>query len=269
MSKGMRGALSPEDLQLLIAGYVLCDLSAEEADILEQLMADDPAIAAEVAKMQQVLEITYAPPEVAPPSHLRSTILAAHQTADPTPASSPLTIAPPQLAQPSMERPHLTVLPRWVKGLGAIAAAAIVGLSLSNYLLWRSLQAAQRPMPAAEALTVSLQPTEAASDASVQVTIDPASLEGRLQVENLPPLPPGQVYVLWTVLEPNAPFTVDQKGAILTQVFTVDDQGQQVETLTVPVVYRDRQWVRAIAITVEDADAPQQHVSNPLLIQPL
>lgn len=263
----MSGALSPEDLQLLIAGYVLCDLSADEAQTLEQLMVEDPAIAVEVAKMQQVLDMSYAPPEVEPPPHLRSRLLAAHQTlAEPTSVTPRMTVV---ASQPTESLADERALPWWVKGLGAIAAVLILGLSLSNYMLWRSLQTAQRTRPAEDALLISLEPIESASAASVQVQIDPTTLEGQLQVENLPPLPPGQVYVLWTVLEADAPFTVDQKGAILTQVFTVESEGQQVEPLTVPVVYRDRQWVKAIAITIEDADAPQQHVSSPILIQPL
>ena len=67
-----------EQLQLLIAGYVLGDLSPEEVEEFEQLQANNPAIADEVAQMQKALEISYAPPEVMPPPHLRSNLLEAN-----------------------------------------------------------------------------------------------------------------------------------------------------------------------------------------------
>jgi hypothetical protein len=100
--------------------------------------------------------------------------------------------------------------------------------------------------------------------------INPDTLAGSLTVENLPPLEPGSVYVLWTVVDPNATATVDQKNAILTTVFTVDEQGRMSQPIDLPPVYRrDRNLVRAVAITKESAAAPQDHLSPPLLIQPL
>lgn len=63
----MARSMPSEQLQLLIAGYVLGDLSSEEVEEFEQLLANDSAIADEVARMQKALEISYAPPEVAPP----------------------------------------------------------------------------------------------------------------------------------------------------------------------------------------------------------
>ena len=72
--------MTSEQLQLLIAGYVLGDLNANEAKEFEQLLATNPAIVREVAAMQQALELSYAPPEVSPPRKLRSQVLAAaHQ----------------------------------------------------------------------------------------------------------------------------------------------------------------------------------------------
>lgn len=277
----MVGAMQSDELELLIAGYVLCDLSPEEAAALEQQMAADPAVAAAVAQaaaeMQQVLEAVYAPAEVAPPAHLRDTILAAasQPSSEPAqPAVPPLTLvkssSEPQAAQPSAAWGRRYRL--WQRGLIAGAAALIAGLSISNYRLWQQVQALQAGAAGTgsdAALTLALQPTEAlATEAAATVVVDPITLEATLTVENLPPLPPGKVYALWTVVDPNAPVTTDDKNAILTEVFTVDSEGRASAQTPVPRAFRDNA-VTAVAITIEDAEAPQQHEASPILIQKL
>jgi hypothetical protein len=102
------------------------------------------------------------------------------------------------------------------------------------------------------------------------VVINPDTLAGSLKVDNLPPLDPGSVYVLWTVVDPNARVTTDEKNAILTAVFTVDENGQVSQPIDLPAVYRrDPGLIRAVAITQESADVPQAHRSKPILIQRL
>lgn len=280
----MVGAMHSDELQLLIAGYVLCDLSPEEAAALEQQMAADPAVAAAVAtaaaEMQQALETVYAPPEIEPPAHLRSAILAA--ASQPVPDSAAETTTEKLLPFPQTpaqsSTPQAKTLPTrqrrfWQRGLIAGAAALIAGLSISNYWLWRQvqvLQASAVPDSTAKSpLTFSLQPTGAvATTAAVQVVVDPNTLEAMVTVENLPPLPPGKVYALWTVVDPNAPVTTDDKNAILTEVFTVDSEGRASTQTPVPRAFRDNA-VTAVAITIEDANAPQQHEASPILIQKL
>ncbi|MBD0335825.1 MAG: anti-sigma factor [Cyanobacteria bacterium Co-bin13] len=256
----MAGVMHSEELQLLIAGYVLCDLSPEEAVQFEQQLAANPALMAEVAQLQQALESTYDVPETEPPAYLRDAILTASEK-----ASSPAL----QTVESVPSRPPRRHRRRW---WGAAAAALVAGLSLSNYLLWqevRTLRAASSRETAATPLTISLQPTDATLAASVTVAVDPNTLEGTLTVQDLPVLPPDQVYVLWTVVEPDAPFTTDDKDAILTQVFTVDAEGDLVENILVPRVYREQGTVTAVAVTIEDAAAPQRHVAPPILIERL
>ncbi|MEO0409748.1 MAG: anti-sigma factor [Cyanobacteria bacterium P01_A01_bin.135] len=240
----MTGLLS-EEQQELLAGYVLYDLSPDEMDQVEQWMAMDPAIAEEIEQLQQAAALAYLPEEVSPPPTLRRSILQAYQAAAQT----------GRARRPSGFRSHF----RWAKGLGALAALLIAGLSVSNFFLWRSLQQAQQP---AKSLTVSLAPAENADPAgSATVTLVPATLEGQLTAQ-LPPLPESQVYVLWTVLEADAPFTTDEEGAILTHIFA----GEQKEPIVLPPVYRDIRWVKSLAVTVEAAAAPQRHDSAPILI---
>ena len=245
-----------DELELLIAGYVLGDLSPEEAAQFEQVLAQHPEIATEVAQMQLALETTYAPAEVLPPPELRSRVLAAVPT--PFIQSEPI----PDLAQTRQRFSLRTVLE-------LAAAAAILALGLNNYRLSQALQASQTETEKYAALTVQLQATQANSPASAKVVIDPNTLKGTIAVQNLPPLPPGKVYVLWTVLEPAAPFTTDDKDAILTQAFEVDDRGASQQDIIVPAAFRAKDFVTKVAVTMEDAAAPQKHVGAPIVAAPL
>ncbi|MGG6237956.1 anti-sigma factor domain-containing protein [Nodosilinea sp. AN01ver1] len=259
----MTGAISPEQLQNLLAGYVLYDLSPEESATLARLLAADPGLQREIDQMQQALEVAYDGDPVSPPAHLRQAVLgsARDELATPTPS---VTAIAGKLASTPMGRSR-----RWPLAWRA-AATLIAGLSLSNLLLWRTLQLERASRPSGNTITVGLSSPDAATPGQAQVVLNPDTLAGSLTVENLPPLEPGQVYVLWTVLDSNAPATVDQKNAILTTVFTVDEQGNVTQPIDLPAVYRrDPGLVRAIAITQERASAPQEHLSSPILIQPL
>ncbi|QQE64516.1 hypothetical protein GFS31_11970 [Leptolyngbya sp. BL0902] len=259
----MIGSLSPEQRQQLMAGYVLYDLSAEEAAILKALLAEHPDLQHELAQLQATWEAACEITPQAPPDHLRRAILpiAGIQT------SAAVNIPTRQKPSP-ITPPPIVVGPWWQRGLGAAAALVIAGLSISNLVLWRALQMAQTS--SGETLTVALADPTGMATATAEVQINPQTLEGSLTVANLPPLEPGMVYVLWTVVDPNAPVTVDDKNAILTTVFTVDEQGRQSQPIDLPSIFRrDGDRVRAIAITQESAADPQSHRSAPILIQPL
>lgn len=244
-----------EEQKNLMAGYILHNLSAAEAAQFEQLMATNPAIAQEVDAMQRSLESVYLPIEIQPPDHLRASILNAAQ-------------ANFSKTKPAIKTAQLLPFKkRWNLILGSAAAVLIVGLSISNLVLWRSLQtlqAVQSQTQETNWLTVSLQP-QGDRLAPERVMVDPQNLQAILNVENLPPLPEGQVYVLWTVLQPDAPFTTDYKNAILTEVLATDGQNQTIK-ISLPPVFREQQWVKAIAISIEAVEAPQRHLSKPILL---
>lgn len=252
----MAMSMPSEELQLLIAGYVLGDLSPEEATEFEQLLAQDPAIAVEVAHMQAALETTYATVEMPPPPELRSRILAAAQPAP----SQPRNII-------NLHKASQFVSPR---SLVEIAAAAlIVALGINNYRLSQALQISQAETQKYAALTYQLQATQANSPAAAKVVVDPNTLKGTIVVQNLPPLPPGKVYVLWTVLAPAAPFTTDAKDAILTQAFEVDERGSSVQEIVAPAAFRSQEFITKVAVTMENATAPQKHVGKPIMVAKL
>ncbi|GEM_PF-490186 len=295
--KSMSESSIPSDeRQRLIAGYVLYDLGPDEYAILQQWMAEDSAIAQDIAdeieQMQQVLESVYGTPDIPPPIHLRDTILEVYRARNvsvdstvesqavlPNPEfiSAEQTLTPVALSPVALSSVQPHTRRRWVIGLGAVAAVLIAGLSLSNILLWRSLQTTRaqlenvQPSNAQPIRTVSLTPVDAETPtaASILVQINAEDLEATLGVENLQPLSDEKVYALWTVLQPDAPFTTDPKNAILTQTFTVDETGNASTQILLPRAYQDSQWVKAIAITIEDADAPQRHESSPIFIEAL
>lgn len=117
-----------------------------------------------------------------------------------------------------------------------------------------------------EPLTYLLENPEATSTASALIVVNPNTLEAELTAQNLPALPPGKVYAVWTLPEENTPVTTDAKGAILTGIFQVEAGGLASANLTVPVVFRRPELVAKMAITVEDVTSPQQHSGSVLLI---
>lgn len=242
-----------QQIQELIAGYVLGDLSPAEAMELETLLAEHPDLIQEIVAVQQTLDLSFAPPAVAPPASLRAKVLtASHATTD----GQAYRVEPKPLQT-------LQHRPMWSRAAGIAAAALIVALGLANYRLWQTVQSLQadRPeQPGLEtALTYALEGTEIAQNATAEIVVDPVTLNARLVVENLPPLPPGRVYVLWTVVGKEAPFTTDDKGAILTQVFQVNEQGDFSGTIEMPAAYHTADWVTRLAVTMEDATKPQAH----------
>jgi anti-sigma-K factor RskA len=245
-------SMASEELQLLIAGYVLGDLSPEEAAEFERLLAQNPAMAEELAQMQKALETAYTPPEVTPPAHLRLAIL------------SNIRAVNPEIGVPVTTRTRITI--PWRSVMEVAAAALIAALALNNYRLQQALQMAQTETKPYTPLIYTLDSTKADSKASATVVVNPNNLEATIAVKNLPPLPPGRVYALWTVLKQDAPFTTDEKEAILTETFQVDERGNFSQTIAVPKAYRSKELVTKVAVTVEDANAPQRHAGAPIII---
>jgi hypothetical protein len=290
--------------QLLLAGYVLGDLDVEESHALEQLLSEDPALQQELVALQMSLDAVYGQ-EIAPPSALKASVVAAAEQAVRSPLkSSPespatnLATAPLPTKQPPRSKPvtssaetlevagletaspsRTAVLQRVLLIATGVLAALSFYLGWQNYSLRQALrnvelELANQPVDsAAELVTYSLDPTENATEdeqiSSVELSIDRDRLEAVLTAENLPALPENQVYVLWTVIPADAPATKDAKNAILTTVFTVDAAGQQRREILLPSAFRSDIPVEAIAITVEDAEAPEAHESSPILIHRL
>ena len=72
-------------------------------------------------------------------------------------------------------------------------------------------------------------------------------------------MPSEKAYALWTVVGKDVPYTTDEKGAILTAVFQVNELGNFSQEIAIPQPHLEPKTVQKIAITVEDVSAPQNH----------
>lgn len=252
----MTSSLTPECEELLIAGYVLGDLSSAEAMLFEEILDNNPDVAQKVIELQQALEETYFPAEVAPPPALKEKMLA---------TANDLICNSTQVAETPNFLTKWNQKLSWVKVLGTMSAILILGLTFTNYLFWQKLQRASLSTSESTKLAYLLQGIDSATKAEAELIVNPHNLEAELTVSNLSPLPEGKVYALWTVVEKDAPFTTDSKGAILTEVFYVNSQGEVSQKITVPRVHRDNQQIQKMAITIENESAPQAHTGSVLM----
>ena len=250
--------LPPECEQLLVSGYVLGNLSPAEALLFKEMLTENPDLMEQVAAMQEALDLAYAPPEVLPTATLRDRILTA--------ASSQTNIEAATSSTTSNSKSTVTTKPKlpWNKILGAIAIAAITILGVANYRLWQSIQTAKTTDTQSDRLTYLLKGEDAAKT-TAKLVVSPERLNATLNVNNLPPLPPQKAYALWTVVGKDVPYTTDEKGAILTAVFQVNESGNFAHEIAVPQPYLEPKTIKIVAITVEDVSAPQAHQGSILM----
>ena len=241
-------ALPPECRQWLISGYVLGNLSPGEATLFAEMLAEDPSLNAEIAQMQEALNLAYDPPEVPPPNSLRDRILAAANTETPAAERQP------------KARPKLILSGN--KILGAIALAIITILGITNYRLWRTVQTTNRQITAGKQLIYQLSSSNLNQESRAELIVSPEKLRAVLTVTNLPPLTPDKAYALWTVVGKDVPYTTDSKGAILTAVFQVNESGSFKQQIAVPQPYLEPETIQTTAITVEEVSAPQNHLGQ-------
>ena len=128
----MTSSLPPEFEELMIAGYVLGDLSPAEAMLFEEILAENPEVTQQVIELQRSLEIVYFPAEVKPPPTLKAKLLAANS---PSSNSNQVEETPNFLTKWSQKL-------SWGKVLSTISVILILGLSITNYWLWQKLQKA-------------------------------------------------------------------------------------------------------------------------------
>ena len=243
--------LPPECEQLLISGYVLGNLSPAEALLFEEMLAENSALNERVTVMQQALDLAYTPPEISPPATLRDRLLT---TANSQKANTEAEVT----TSPKFKLPGSKIL-------GAIAIAVIVALGIANYRLWQTIQTAKVETPKANQNSYLLRGEDLLATTTVKLVVNPNQLNATLIANNLPSLPPEKVYALWTVVGKDAPYTTDEKGAILTATFEVNQSGDLAQKILVPEPYLNSQAIDIIAITIEDKSAPQAHNGSILM----
>lgn len=247
----------PGHWQELIAGYALGDLSPEEAEELQRLLAENPHLTAEVASLQEVLALMpYGLPQHEPSAQLRGSILTAIEASPSRDLSSSstgnnfavkdselpnnLSIAslPPATPPPAISEDD-SVLQRSRRSSrrntsigygmgGAIAAVALVALGVDNYRLRQETQQAKSVIAALQqrgTQTIALEGTKEANAASGSLLIA-ESRQVFMVAKDLPVLPEGQVYRLWAMPSSGknpafcGQFSARTNGSVTTQWVT-------------------------------------------------
>jgi len=229
---------TPESMHELLAGYALGDLSPEEAEALRQALAEQPELATELQKLQEVLAaMPYALPEVPVPEDLRSKVL--------------------NSAQVSAKRPRSRQRSLPI-ALSSVAAIAALAFGLDSWRLREQLATTQAQIASQKDLIAMLQqPTtelvtlkstdEMAANATGNVVVTPGDQGVIVALQNLPPLQTGQYYYLW----------VEENGKkVACGKFTSTGTGNVFVKLVLPTVATSKNLV----VTVENSptmSAPQ------------
>lgn len=214
-----------EHIEELMAGYILNALSPEENAELEQILRESREIADKMRELEEVMaSIAHSSPRVSAPKHLRSKIL--------------------KLAQEEVSQQKRLSLPffPWSK----VAIAAVVLLLLGGYAyLYQQLAATRQQLAALQADNHSirqklalmesnifaLQGTKVAPSASANVVLDFNKAKALLVLQNLPALPPGELYHLWAFTQKN-----DRLQKILCGKFNSNPSDS---TLAIPIPVED------------------------------
>ena len=193
----------------LLGAFALGAVDAEEAATVRAHLATCAECQAEMAELWLAVDSlpsTIEPME--PPPALRDRIAAAIRTevASPTPAApAPSAAAAPESVTTIVPAPPVPELVRkpatfWSQATPWAAAAAILLLLSAGLLVWNLRlreQIQQATAPVAE--TIALAPTDAAPGAGGEVTYLPQDDLFILDVRDLPPLKPDQVYEVWLI----------------------------------------------------------------------
>ncbi len=223
---------SPE----LLAGYVLGDLTPSEIALVEVYLAAHPEQQAEVASLMLPLDLlSLTLPADHPPASLRQQIL---QVA----AAEIVATTKPIQQLEAKSRQSWTLIKSVVTGLGLLLVA---GLGWNNYRLSHELAALKQDLQISQvALNKQQSPDNLAVVSLLQepnnrfltlknmegktgmgmgsLVIVPNKSSAVLALQQIKPLPPGQVYRMWAIMgekEMNcADFLPDASGKVLKQI---------------------------------------------------
>jgi anti-sigma-K factor RskA len=208
----MTEPLTPQAIQTLAAGYVVGDLDHAEIEAFEQLLAENPVLAAEVDQLQATLDqVIYNLNSVAPPPHLRSAILSAATTTT-------------QTSQPRLYR-----FP-WRSMMGTVAALLILYLGIENYQLRQNQNIAQNINTLLQQSQTQLFSLKAVNPTDIAVgsfVVNLGQRQGILSVQNLATPPVGKVYRLWAIADgekiPCGTLKINPQGKVLDQFWMPAD----------------------------------------------
>jgi hypothetical protein len=185
----------------LLGAFALGAVDAEEAATVRAHLATCAECQAEMAELWLAVDSlpgTIEPME--PPPVLRDRIGAAImvEAAPPVPVPSALSAPPALEPGPAVPEPMRKPASFWSRATPWAAAAAILLLLSAGLLIW-NLRLREQIATAPVAETIALAPTDAAPGAGGEVTYLPQDRLFMLDVRDLPPLEPDQVYEVWLI----------------------------------------------------------------------
>jgi anti-sigma-K factor RskA len=216
----------------LVAGYVLDDLSPEEAAQLDQMLADTPALQNEINAFQDTLSsLPYDLPLTEPPEGLKRNILEAARrlTGDSTVETHANVTRTTRANVVPIASARSRQWHRWIPAITTgIAAIAVAALGLEHVQLGQQMQqmaSLQKKLAGTTIEVQTLRNNLKASQSIAQLVSDPqthtyalvgeSSIQGNqrpaarvfakpgdrnvtIVAQNLPQLPEGQIYRFWS-----------------------------------------------------------------------
>ncbi|MEB3180410.1 MAG: anti-sigma factor [Nostocaceae cyanobacterium] len=212
----MNKSFNSEHIKNLAAGFVVDDLTPEEAEEFRLLLNEHPELISEVEDLQEVLrQVLDGFIEVEPPADLLPKILSQAEA-----STQQVNVNDIQITQPNkLLRPKTSR--RWTKIASSIAALFVAILGVDNYRLRQNLsvvtadnQKLRQDFSQVQEVKSLLQNSqtrlftfEAVSstnntknNSSGSIVINPQKQKAVMVFQNLPAPPPGHVYLLWTVV---------------------------------------------------------------------
>jgi anti-sigma-K factor RskA len=188
----------------LLGAFALGAVDAEEAATVRAHLATCAECQAEIAELW--LAVDSLPDMIEPmepPPALRdriATAIAAEAASPlPAPSASPAPEPMPAIAPaPPATEPIRKPASFWSRATPWAAAAAILLLLSAGLLVW-NLRLREQIATAPVAETIALAPTDVAPEARGEVTYLPQDDLFMLEVRDLPPLEPDQVYEVWLI----------------------------------------------------------------------
>jgi anti-sigma-K factor RskA len=237
----MTKPLTPQEIEILAAGYVVGDLDPTEVAVFEQLLTNNPALAAEVNQLQAVSDqVARGLNSVEPPSHLRSAILATATT--------------PQLTS---RRKQTRLI--WRTVIGSAAALLILYLGTENYQLRQDSNNAKdinTLLQQSQTQLFSLKTVNAANTASGSFVVNLGQRQGILAVQNLAAPPVGKVYRLWAIADGEK---------IPCGTLNTNLQGKVLEKFWMPADFYDT-GISGLFVTLEPSES-SRYPTGPIVME--
>ena len=207
----MNKSFDSEHIKNLAAGFVVDDLTPQEAEEFRLLLDEHPELIAEVEDLQEVLrQVLDGFTEVEPPADLLPKIL--YQAKASTQQENVNDI---QIKQTNkLLRPKSR---RWTKIAGSFAALVVIALGVDNYRLRQNLsvvtadnqklrqdfaqaQEVKSLLQNSQTRLFTFQAVNSTKNSSGSIVINPQKQKAVMVFQNLPAPPPGYVYLLWTIV---------------------------------------------------------------------